>query len=203
MRTPFFGPIPEHQPGNRPRLINVGVISPRKRQVELLAMFQRLHEQGHAFQVEFVGLVDPAGLYGKRFLQAIRPATEQGYAFYSGVKEIGPLIAALDQADGCVHFPTEEAFGLIVSESLSRNLKFFGAREGGIIDITESVEGAELFAPEDWPGLEEGLRRWLQAGWPRPRNAAQIMAERYHPRAIAEQHVKIYREVLAHPLPRR
>ncbi|MCE0522938.1 MAG: glycosyltransferase family 4 protein [Methylacidiphilales bacterium] len=197
VREAFWGPARARRTGDRPRLVNVGVIGPRKRQLEILAMFKRLHEQGHGFQIEFIGHVDEHEKYGQAFLDAIRHATEQGYGIYSGTKDIDPLIAALDQADGCIHFPLEEAFGLVVVETLARNLKFFGARVGGIVDIAESVEGAELFPAEDWSGLEEGLRRWKQAGCPRPENAAQVMAKRYHPRVIAEKHLEIYREVIS------
>jgi len=203
LRPAFFAPPPQHPPGPRPRLINVGVISPLKRQLELLALFKRLHEQGHAFQIEFVGRVNAHEPYGREFLQAIDQAGAHGYAIYSGVKEEEALIEAFDHADGSVHFSTAESFGLVVAEALSRNLKFFGARVGGIIDITASVEGAELFEVDDWTGLEQALARWMRAGWPRPRNAAQIMMKRYHPRVIAERHLEIYREVLGALSPHR
>jgi glycosyltransferase involved in cell wall biosynthesis len=196
VRLPFFAPIPDRFPNERPRLINVGVIGARKRQVELLKLGKRLHEQGHRFVMEFIGKLDSTEPYGREFAEAIGPASKQGYAVYSGTKDVQALIKTLDQSDGCIHFPSEEAFGLIVPEALSRNLKFFGAREGGITDIAEAVEGAELFGPEDWAGLEAGLVRWLQAGAPRPHQAAPAMALRYHPSVVAKRHLEIYREVL-------
>ena len=199
LRPAFFAPPPQHSPGPRPRLINVGVISPLKRQLELLTLFKRLHEQGHACQIEFVGRIPDRESYGREFLQAIHQASAHGYAIYSGTKEEDALIEAFDHADGSVHFSTAESFGLVVAEALSRNLKFFGSRVGGIIDITASVEGAELFEADDWTGLEEALARWMREGCPRPRNAAQIMMERYHPRVIAQRHLEIYREVLSSP----
>jgi glycosyltransferase involved in cell wall biosynthesis len=197
LRPAFFAPSSQHPSGPRPRLINVGVISPLKRQLELLALFKRLHDQGHACQIEFVGKVDADEPYGRKFLRAIDQAGAQGYAFYSGTMKEEALIEAFDHADGSVHFSTAESFGLVVAEALSRNLKFFGTRVGGIIDITASVEGAELFDMDDWTGLEQALVRWMREGCPRPRNAAQIMAGRYHPRVIAGRHVEIYREVLS------
>ena len=102
----------------------------------------------------------------------------------------------MDGAGALVHFPLEEAFGLVVAEALARGLKFFGSRVGGIIDITEGVPGAELFAAEDWPGLGEAIAAWIQRGCPRPQTAAEVMRQRYHPSIIARQHVGIYREVL-------
>ena len=197
LRPAFLAPPPQHQPGSRPRLINVGVISPLKRQLELVALFRRLHEKGHAAQIEFVGTVHASEPYGREFLQAIHQASAHGYAIYSGTKKEEALIEAFDHADGSVHFSTAESFGLVVAEALARNLKFFGARVGGIIDITAAVEGAELFGVDDWDGLEQALARWMREGCPRPLGAAQTMAERYHPRVIAQRHLEIYREVLS------
>jgi len=197
LRAAFFGPAAENRPVQRPRLINIGAVSARKRQVELLALCRRLHEQGHAFLMEFVGQVDAGGAYGQAFFQAIEHGKKEGYASYLGAMETDPLIAKLDQTDACIHFPSEEAFGLVVAEALARNLKFFGARVGGIMDIAASVEGTELFEADDWAGLEQAIVRWMGKGCPQPTNAAQIMAQRYHPRVIAERHVEIYREVLS------
>jgi glycosyltransferase involved in cell wall biosynthesis len=102
----------------------------------------------------------------------------------------------MDSASALVHAPVEEAFGLAVAEALARNLKFFGSRTGGVPDIADGVEGAELFAAEDWAALENSIVRWIEAGCPRPAEAAAVMRQRYHPRVIAQRHLEIYREVL-------
>jgi glycosyltransferase involved in cell wall biosynthesis len=96
-----------------------------------------------------------------------------------------------------VHFPTEESFGMVVLEGLGRDLKFFGARVGGIVDMAQDMPGAELFAPDDWPGLTAAIARWIAGGHPRPTGAAALIRERYHPETIARRHVEIYRELLA------
>ena len=108
--------------------------------------------------------------------------------------EIDRLIETLDGADACVHFPHEEAFGLVVAESLSRNLRFFGTNVGGIRDIVEGVNGAELYG--DLPSLENGIAGWLDSGAPRTDGASSIMSSRYHPEVIGRRHLEIYREVL-------
>ena len=53
----------------------------------------------------------------------------------------------------------EEAFGLVVAEALARNLKFFGTRVGGLPEITDGVEGAELFALNDEQSLVSAIGR--------------------------------------------
>ena len=74
------------------------------------------------------------------------------------------LISDLDNAAAVVHFPSEEAFGLVVAEALARDRKFFGSRVGGIIDIATGVPGAELFSIDDWNGLSAAISAWIVAG---------------------------------------
>jgi glycosyltransferase involved in cell wall biosynthesis len=106
----------------------------------------------------------------------------------------------MDGASALVHFLTEESFGLVVAEALARNLKLFAGSVGGVVDIADGVEGAELFPGQDWPGLENSLARWLETGCPRSDATAMIMRERYHPDVIARRHVEIYREIMKdHP----
>jgi glycosyltransferase involved in cell wall biosynthesis len=93
-----------------------------------------------------------------------------------------------------VHFPKEEAFGLVVAECLARGHKLFAAKIGGIPDIASGVDGAELH--EDFSSLEHGIVRWLDAGAPPPALTAEVMRSRYHPEAIGARHLEIYREVL-------
>ena len=88
------------------------------------------------------------------------------------------------------------AFGLVVAEALARNLKFFGAATGGVVDIAGGVQGAELVPAQDWAALENAIARWLTADCPPPPDTAAIMRERYHPTVIARRHLEIYREVI-------
>jgi glycosyltransferase involved in cell wall biosynthesis len=196
LRLAFFDPPPD--PAPRPCvLLNAGVISPRKRQLELLDVAERLHRQGLKFELRFIGFM-PSGHspYATQFLERIRPMEAAGYARFLGPQPEATLVASFDSAAGVIHFPTEEAFGNVVIEALSRDLKFFGTRLGGIVDIAHSAPGAELFERDDWSGLTGAVATWIRQGNPRPVNAAAFVAVRYHPRAIAACHVAIYRDVL-------
>lgn len=195
LRQAFLEPLPD---GPRPCvLLNAGVISPRKRQLELLDVAGRLQQQGLKFEFHFIGPLDSSEPYAAAFLKRIKPMEASGYARYLGVLPENKLAACFDSVSGLVHFPTEEAFGSSVCEALARNLKFFGARLGGIVEIAQDVPGAELFDRDDWMGLMEAIARWIKAGHPRPADAAALIWNRYHPKPIAEQHVNIYREVIA------
>jgi glycosyltransferase involved in cell wall biosynthesis len=193
LQSDFFAPLPARGKNPAPVILNIGVIDPRKRQREILAAARRLHERGLKFQLDFIGSV-PDSEYGRSFSREL--ATAGAFARHRGLMNAPQIIAALDCADALVHFPMEEAFGLVVGEALARDLKFFGAALGGIREIAASVDGAELFAAGDFSGLENAIAGWINAGGQRPQDAAALMRRRYHPEVIARRHLEIYREVL-------
>ena len=195
LRQTFLDPPPNAGP--RPCiLLNAGVISPRKRQLELLDVAEALHRQGLKFEFHFVGYVNPTDAYVTAFQKRIQPMEEAGYARFWGTPADSELLHYYDSAAAMVHFPTEESFGMVVLEGLGRELKFFSARVGGIVDLAQDMPGAELFAPDDWPGLTAAIARWIAGGHPRPTGTAALIRERYHPETIARRHVEIYRELL-------
>ena len=198
IREQFFDPPAGPALARKCMLVNVGVVSPRKRQVELLDVARALREQGLDFEFQFIGQANPTDPYAAVFLEKIRPMEKEGFAHYAGLKGTRELIEAFDAASALVHFPLEEAFGLVAAEGLARNLKVFGARLGGLMDITDGVPEAELFAADDWRGLTLAIATWMRRGFPRAPGAAQSIRARYHPRVIARRHVEIYHEVLGH-----
>ena len=197
LRREFFDAIPA---GPRPCvLLNIGVITERKRQLELLDMAQKLKRRGLKFEFHFIGRLNPSDAYAAAFVKRLNPLEAEGCVRHLGELATPELIRHFDSASALVHFPSEESFGLAVAEALARNLKLFGSRIGGVLDIADAVEGAELFPENDWTGLETALARWLEAGAPRPVGAAAVMRQRYHPEVIARRHLEIYREVLGWP----
>ncbi len=197
LRQAFLDPAPD--PGPRPCvLLNVGVISPRKRQMELLDVAEALHRQGLKFEFRFIGFTHSSlEAHNEAFRRRIKPMEAAGYARYGGAPGENDLRQWYDGASAMVHFPTEDAAPMVVLEGLGRDLKFFGARLGGIVDSAGPMPAAELFAPDDWPGLTAAIARWIAQGHPRPIGNAAIIRERYHPVALAQRHVEIYREVIA------
>jgi glycosyltransferase involved in cell wall biosynthesis len=106
------------------------------------------------------------------------------------------LIGAMDSTSALIHFPSEEAFGLVAAEALARNLKLFASSYGGVPDIAAGTEGAEIIAGDDWNGLENAIAKWLESGGPLPKTANQTMHERYAPEVIARRHLEIYQSLL-------
>jgi glycosyltransferase involved in cell wall biosynthesis len=197
VRLSFFKELPSPLPVTVPIVMNIGVISAHKRQLDVLEIARILHEDGVEVHFQFVGQANSSDPYARRFLELVRIAEKKGYASYEGSMDSEGLIQHLYRASALVHFPLEEAFGLVVAESLARNLKFFGSRIGGVPDICSGMEGAELFAPDDTRGMIHAIRSWVQAGSPRPVTTAEVVKSRYHPEVVAGQHLAIYREVLS------
>lgn len=180
-----------------PVLLNIGGVLPWKGQVGLLELAREMHAKGSRFILKFVGGLDANSRYGRVFLEKMKAAEAAGYAEYVGTRDVPALIEMLDSASALLHAPSEEAFGLVVAEALARNLKLFTTRVGGIVDIVEGVDGAEVFEPGAWSAMAAAIQKWLSAGAPQPTIAADQIRARYHPETIARRHLEIYREVLA------
>jgi glycosyltransferase involved in cell wall biosynthesis len=196
VRLPFFVPPTEQNRSGPPVLLNVGVLSAYKQQLEILEVAGKLWRRGFRFQLQFAGASSRSPGYAADFMRLLSEAESAGYARHLGSLSTAELVAAFDRASALVHFPREESFGLVVAEALLRNLKLFAGSVGGVVDIASGVDGAELFPAQDWVGLEHSLARWLAAGFPRPQGAASTMRQRYHPEIVAKRHLEIYREVL-------
>lgn len=178
-----------------PVFLVVGVITRLKRPLEILQSIQALFHAGLRFQVRFIGAISTDQAYTRQFQECLEQAKAQGFADYLGSLDEAGVQQAMDEADALIHFPQEEAFGLVVAEALARDLKVFAARIGGIPDILEGTDGSEMF--EDFSMLEQGIARWIDKGCPRPSGNPALMRERYAPEVIARRHLEIYREVLS------
>lgn len=197
IRAQFFQPCVVQGKRGIPTFVIVGLICPRKRQLELLRMVGEIVRSGRKMQVVFAGSLSEESEYGAAFGAELRLAEAAGYAEFAGFLDVPALIMLLDSSHAFLHFPSEESFGLVVAEAMARGLKFFGAKLGGIVDIASGIDGAELH--EDFQSLQAGVSQWLDAGASAPALAADEIASRYHPHVIAEEHLKIYQQVLALP----
>ena len=196
IREAFLPSTAEARLETTPLIINVGVISERKRQVQILEIADDLFRRGHRFVLHFVGGLDERSPYCRLFSERLRVARESGFGEFTAHMEVEELARLFDSAHAMIHFPSEEAFGLVVAEALARNLKLFVSRVGGIPDIAQGVEGVELFEPEALRELTEGLQRWLKNGSPMPKSAADTVRARYCPATVAAEHVRIYQQIL-------
>jgi glycosyltransferase involved in cell wall biosynthesis len=197
IRDSFFSPlIPNILSVETPTFLVVGVICPRKQQLEILELLIKLRQQNAHFQVKFIGAIgeDP---YGKAFLDLLNGQAISGWAAWLGVLNESVLIQCMDTAHALIHFPKEEAFGLVVAESLARGLKLFASKVGGIPDIASGVPEADLIDPEDWDGLHRSLLCWIQKPITSSQQTQALMSSRYHSKVVAQRHLQIYHSLLS------
>ena len=195
LRDAFFS-TPRSLRSKELRLLNIGVLSERKRQLELLKLATELNARGFSCQWRFVGPLPNEG-YASEFMRAIAEPGTASTAVHLGTLDTEEIIREIDEAAALVHFPSEEAFGLVAAEALARGARVFASRVGGVIDIAAGVPGVELFDAGDWRGLGEGIERWIADGGGTGTDGARGMRERYHPEVVAARHVEIYRELTA------
>ena len=184
----------------RPLLINVGVVSERKRQQEVLGLLESLRAEGLSFDTIFVGRCDKRVAYCQGFQERLGRANGK----YGGFEHIVSLDNAafcelFDRASAMIHFSNEESFGLTIAEAIARGLYLYASDVGAVRDIAQGVKGVEIFDPNAWEQLKTSIRQWLVAGekrQPHGQPPPSEFVERYHPLGVARRHVGIYREVL-------
>jgi glycosyltransferase involved in cell wall biosynthesis len=182
------------------RFVNVGVISPRKRQVELLEHLVELRREVE-FEITFVGKANPSNPYAKRFseLLAACQGAHGGFRHVPFLEDLD-FLNLYDSADAMIHFSKEESFGLTFAEALARNLPLFASDVGAIRQIAEDIPICQVFAVDDFRGLVATLKTWTQNRSnteSRAKDPNSIIESRYHPRAIAKHHLRVYREILS------
>jgi glycosyltransferase involved in cell wall biosynthesis len=196
LRLPFFSQTRTLRPDSKiPRFIVIGSIVPNKRPLEILRALESLFDTGLPFLATFVG-TPGRDTYGNRFLSAVAKAKRMGWLTIKNWMPESELINLMDSSDALIHFPMEEAFGLVVAEALARGLKIFASKVGGIVDIAEGVPDLELFDSGDWSSLEFSIRSWILNPIKPSPFAQEIMKSRYHPKVIASQHLDIYQSII-------
>jgi glycosyltransferase involved in cell wall biosynthesis len=179
-----------------PRILVVGTITDNKRPLELLQMFLNLHNRGSDFSVRFIGHLNEQDRYGSDFSAMMRKAECLGFAEHLHHMDSNALIQEMDNADALVHFPREEAFGLVVAEALSRDLRVFASRVGGIVDICRCVPGIVSIPANDFIELSQSIQQWLACGHERAVGAAAIVRQQYCPARIADETIRVYQQAL-------
>ena len=199
-KTFFDFPRTEVTHPERPLIVNVGVISPRKRQQELLAVLESLRGQKLEFDTVFVGVSDQATAYAQKFDAQLTAADQRHGGFVHVPKlDATAICRLLDQASAMIHFANEETFGLTFAEAVARGLHLFASDVGAVRQITQGVAGAEIFDPDDWAGMQAAVQKWLlstESRKPHGQEPPPEFVQAFHPVSVAKRHLEIYRAVL-------
>jgi glycosyltransferase involved in cell wall biosynthesis len=184
--------------GKTPSLLVVGTITENKRPLEILEVLFALHAEGTAFEVTFVGRLGAADNYEQQFSERLELAIRLGFAYHKEYLAAGALVEQMSQSDALIHFPREEAFGLVVAEAISQGMTVFAGRVGGLPEVCRDNPQCFLIDPHDLGDLTSVLKQWLKCDPERHiRLRAGDYIAPYRPVTVAQSTLKAYHEVAA------
>ena len=188
------------QRSGRPSLLVVGTITENKRPLEILEVLFALHAEGLQFEVTFIGYTGGSGCYEQQFTARLREATRLGFARHKENLDAFALAKEMSQADALIHFPREEAFGLVVAEAISQGMAVFASRVGGLSEVCGENQQCFLVDLHDLGGLRVALQEWLKSHPERnARLRPEVYISSYHPATVAQSTLKAYHEIIAMP----
>ena len=127
-----------------------------------------------------------------------------GFATHKDRLTADALAKAMSQANALIHFPREEAFGLVVAEAISQGMTIFTSRVGGLTEVCRDGPQCFIVDPHNTAGLRHALQQWLKSD---PERNARLRAEGaiapYHPVTVAQSTLKVYQEIAAATLSSR
>jgi len=174
----------------------VGLVNPRKNQNGLLEAITPLREEME-FRVRFLGTATPGIGYTEAFQRIV---AERPWAEHAGFADRERLKAELAQCTLVVLPTLEDNCPMVVLEAAAAGIPVVASRVGGIPDLVDHGVNGLLFDPHDPGSIRENVRLALN-NRSRSRSMAEtgkrLAKERFHPVAVAEQHLAMYREVLS------
>jgi glycosyltransferase involved in cell wall biosynthesis len=186
----------ELQPVQPPTILCVGLVNPRKNQNGLLEAITPLREEME-FRVRFLGTATPGIGYTEAFQRIV---AERPWAEHAGFADRERLKAELAQSTLIVLPTLEDNCPMVVLEAAAAGVPVVASRVGGIPDLVDHGVNGLLFDPHDPGSIRENVRLALN-NRSRSRSMAEtgkrLAKERFHPVAVAEQHLAMYREVLS------
>jgi glycosyltransferase involved in cell wall biosynthesis len=176
-----------------PTLISAASIGdPRKRGALMLDAFGRLRERHPELRLEVARTADPH-------------LSPYSFELPDGARWIEPdsteaLARAYSRASASVLAARDEAFGLVLVESLAAGTPVAAARSGSCPEIVDSPEVGSLFDGDDPEALAAAMDEALEAGGRAETAAAcRTRAAEYDWGRVVERYEAVYERVLSAP----
>ena len=178
-----------------PRILFVGSLDPRKNPLGLLQACAHLLREGEC-TLALAGQFHAESAYGKEVMELIE--TLPGISLL-GFLDRDALAAEFGRASILVLPTFEDNCPMVVLEGMAAGLPVAASRVGGVPDLVEHERDGLLFDPHDPADVRSCIERLIRDPALRADFAARGRAkalEKFHPKVIAAEHVRIYREVL-------
>ena len=179
----------EEVPAEAPTLVCAASLSdPRKQGPLLLRAFEALRRTRPDARLDLVGLADPH--QGDADLRLPPGASRRE------LRDDAALARAYAGATASVLASVDEAFGLVVVESLAAGTPVAGVRSGALAELLADSRVGALAEPGDEAGLAEAMDRALELG-ERPATAAicREHAARYDESVVLPRYEELYEQV--------
>ena len=178
-----------------PRILCVGHICPRKNQNVFIRALDSLAPR-KKFEVIFLGKMVAGQAYDDEFLRLVK---ERTWCHYPGMADRAKLKEYLRDAAALALPSLEDNCPMVVLEAMAAGVPVMAAKVGGLPDLIEEGVTGFFCDPSDSGSMSAAFEKVLQANSSLvdlAKRAKERALTRFHPRAVAERHVEIYREVL-------
>jgi glycosyltransferase involved in cell wall biosynthesis len=178
-----------------PRILFVGSIDERKNPLGLIRACEPMLRAGEC-TLALAGQGNREHPYVKEVYALAETIPSIEMLGFIGRDELGGQF----KNSSLVVLPTfEDNCPMVVLEAMAAGLPVAASRVGGVPDLVAHEADGLMFDPHDAEEVRASLERLVRAPSLRADLAARgrkKALERFHPRVIAEEHLKIYREVL-------
>lgn len=184
-----------HSPGIGNVVLCVASLSPWKRQVELIRAVDLIPEERRP-RLVLLG-VGAEAEYGREVLELIK---QRPWCEHPGAVGREELKNWLRKAGLLILPSTEDNCPMVILEAMAAGVPVAASNIGGIPDLIEDGVNGRLFDPQDVNSISDALVQWLDdpgKSAEMARTAKTMAHDRFHPKAIAEKHLRIYQEVLS------
>jgi glycosyltransferase involved in cell wall biosynthesis len=192
----FFQIDAQPSPEKVPRILCVGHICLRKNQTAFIRALDPLVQQ-RKFEVLFLGQTIAGQAYDEEFLQLVRA---RPWCIYGGMANREQLKQHLHEATALALPSLEDNCPMVVLEAMAAGVPVIAAKVGGLPDLIEDGVTGFFCDPTDARSMAAAFEKILNNDstiGAITNRAKQDALARFHPKAVASQHVRIYEEVLA------
>jgi glycosyltransferase involved in cell wall biosynthesis len=178
-----------------PLILCVGNISTRKNQNAFMRALDPLRAS-HPFNVRFVGVAGKHDLYGREFFRELQ---SRPWCSYEGFADRSRLKSHLKGAALLVLPSLEDNCPMAVLEAMAAGVPVVAADVGGVPELITTNKTGLLCDPTKPTSITAAIEKLLEDPNLAKRLANEAKAEaylRFHPKAVAQQHLDVYREVL-------
>ncbi len=184
-----------HKPTEPPTVLFVGALDERKNPVGFIKACAPLFE-GNGWRFRLCG----TGAKGSAYLAELEAlASKHTWIELAGWKSREDLLAEMERASLLVLPTFEDNCPMVVLEAMAVGLAVIASRVGGVPDLITDGKTGMMFDPSSPEDIKEVTGKMMADPDHRARVGQTGKAEaleRFHPKVVALEHIRIYREVL-------